>query len=70
MQEPSGPARSTLTQPRRLDDQRHAARRAWGDRAGAKRGLDGIGFTIYSLPREVRARIEYLDDRRPAAVGR
>lgn len=24
------------------------------------RGLDGIGFTIYSLPREVKARIEYL----------
>jgi len=23
-------------------------------------GLDGIGFTIYSLPREVKARIEYL----------
>jgi alkanesulfonate monooxygenase SsuD/methylene tetrahydromethanopterin reductase-like flavin-dependent oxidoreductase (luciferase family) len=26
----------------------------------AKRGLDGIGFTTYSLPREVRARIDYL----------
>jgi alkanesulfonate monooxygenase SsuD/methylene tetrahydromethanopterin reductase-like flavin-dependent oxidoreductase (luciferase family) len=25
-----------------------------------ERGLDGIGFTIYSLPREVKARIEYL----------
>jgi alkanesulfonate monooxygenase SsuD/methylene tetrahydromethanopterin reductase-like flavin-dependent oxidoreductase (luciferase family) len=23
-------------------------------------GLDGIGLTIYSLPREVKARIEYL----------
>jgi hypothetical protein len=23
-------------------------------------GLDQVGFTIYSLPREVRARIEYL----------
>ena len=23
-------------------------------------GLDGIGFTIYSLPREPRARIDYL----------
>jgi alkanesulfonate monooxygenase SsuD/methylene tetrahydromethanopterin reductase-like flavin-dependent oxidoreductase (luciferase family) len=29
-------------------------------RQAAKRGLDGIGFTIYSLPRDVRARIEYL----------
>jgi alkanesulfonate monooxygenase SsuD/methylene tetrahydromethanopterin reductase-like flavin-dependent oxidoreductase (luciferase family) len=27
---------------------------------GAEMGLDKIGFTIYSLPREVRARIEYL----------
>jgi len=25
-----------------------------------ERGLDGIGFTIYSLPREVKARVEYL----------
>jgi alkanesulfonate monooxygenase SsuD/methylene tetrahydromethanopterin reductase-like flavin-dependent oxidoreductase (luciferase family) len=25
-----------------------------------KRGLEGIGFTIYSLPREAQARIEYL----------
>jgi alkanesulfonate monooxygenase SsuD/methylene tetrahydromethanopterin reductase-like flavin-dependent oxidoreductase (luciferase family) len=25
-----------------------------------ERGLDGIGFTIYSLPREVKARIDYL----------
>ena len=23
-------------------------------------GLDQVGFTIYSLPREVRARIDYL----------
>jgi hypothetical protein len=23
-------------------------------------GLDGIGFTIYSLPREASARIDYL----------
>ena len=23
-------------------------------------GLDKVGFTIYSLPREVRARIDYL----------
>ena len=24
-------------------------------------GLDGIGLTIYSLPREVKARIDYLE---------
>jgi alkanesulfonate monooxygenase SsuD/methylene tetrahydromethanopterin reductase-like flavin-dependent oxidoreductase (luciferase family) len=41
-----------------------------------ERGLDGIGFTIYSLPREVKARIEYLrmiaDEivRPAAALGR
>ena len=29
-------------------------------RRAGERGLDGIGFTIYSLPREVRARIDYL----------
>jgi alkanesulfonate monooxygenase SsuD/methylene tetrahydromethanopterin reductase-like flavin-dependent oxidoreductase (luciferase family) len=29
-------------------------------REAARRGLEGIGFTIYSLPREVRARIDYL----------
>ena len=29
-------------------------------RQASARGLDGIGFTIYSLPREVHARIEYL----------
>ena len=29
-------------------------------RARDEIGLDGIGFTIYSLPREVKARIEYL----------
>ena len=23
-------------------------------------GVDGVGFTIYSLPREVKARVEYL----------
>jgi hypothetical protein len=27
---------------------------------GRALGLDGIGLTIYSLPREVKARIEYL----------
>ncbi len=27
---------------------------------GRELGLDGIGFTIYSLPREASARIEYL----------
>ena len=26
----------------------------------AEMGLDGIGFTIYSLPREPNARIDYL----------
>jgi len=41
-----------------------------------ERGLDGIGFTIYSLPREVKARIDYLrmiaDEivRPAAALGR
>jgi len=41
-----------------------------------ERGLDGIGFTIYSLPREAKARIEYLrmiaDEivRPAAALGR
>jgi hypothetical protein len=29
-------------------------------RGGHERGLDGIGLTIYSLPRSVQARIEYL----------
>ena len=41
--------------------------------AARERGLDGIGFTIYSLPREVKARIDYLrmiadDIVRPAAA--
>ena len=41
-----------------------------------ERGLDGVGFTIYSLPREVKARVEYLrmiaDEivRPAAALGR
>jgi alkanesulfonate monooxygenase SsuD/methylene tetrahydromethanopterin reductase-like flavin-dependent oxidoreductase (luciferase family) len=29
-------------------------------RRAGEHGLDGIGFTIYSLPRDVRARIDYL----------
>jgi alkanesulfonate monooxygenase SsuD/methylene tetrahydromethanopterin reductase-like flavin-dependent oxidoreductase (luciferase family) len=29
-------------------------------RRGAELGLDGIGVTIYSLPPDVRARIDYL----------
>ena len=29
-------------------------------RRAAAMGLDGIGFTIYSLPREPAARIDYL----------
>ena len=63
-------------QPRRLDDQRLARATAWRrSRARQRDGARRIGFTIYSLPREVEARIDYLqmiaeEIVRPAARAR
>ena len=52
-----GPAPARLRhEPRRLDDQRHARGLLETIARAHELGLDGIGFTIYSLPREVRAR--------------